>query len=103
MAPREVLKDVQVLHIGGDLAGRQFAICIYILTFHMIMISISDKCNVHMNLNHILCKVSETTDHGQATGKLYHLRLRVKCTLFVIYKAGREPVIDFMICWVIIL
>jgi hypothetical protein len=22
------------------------------------------------------------TDHGQATGKLYHLRLRVKCTLF---------------------
>ena len=29
-----------------------------------------------------------TTDHGQATGKLYHLRLRVECTLFVIYKAG---------------
>ena len=27
--------------------------------------------------------------HGQATGKLYHLR--VECTLFVIYKAGREP------------
>jgi hypothetical protein len=23
-----------------------------------------------------------TTDHGQATGKLYHLWLRVKCTLF---------------------
>jgi hypothetical protein len=32
-----------------------------------------------------------TTDHGQVTGKLYHLRLRVECTLFVIYKAGREP------------
>ena len=32
-----------------------------------------------------------TTDHGQATGKLYHLRLRVECTLFVIYKARREP------------
>jgi hypothetical protein len=31
-----------------------------------------------------------TTDHGQATGKLNHLRLRVECTLFVIYKAGRE-------------
>ena len=29
-----------------------------------------------------------TTDHGQATGKLY--RSRVECTLFVIYKAGRE-------------
>ena len=32
-----------------------------------------------------------TTDHGLATGKLYHLRLRDECTLFVIYKAGREP------------
>ena len=26
-----------------------------------------------------------------ATGKLYHLQLRVECTLFVIYEAGREP------------
>ena len=32
-----------------------------------------------------------TTDHGQETGKLYHLRLRVECTLFVIYKAGANP------------
>jgi hypothetical protein len=24
-----------------------------------------------------------TTDHGQATGKLYHLRLRFECTLFL--------------------
>jgi hypothetical protein len=23
-----------------------------------------------------------TTDHGEATGKLYHLRLLVECTLF---------------------
>jgi hypothetical protein len=23
-----------------------------------------------------------TTDHGQATGKIYHLRLRVECTRF---------------------
>ena len=30
-----------------------------------------------------------TTDHGQATGKLYHLRLIVH--LFVIYKAWHEP------------
>jgi hypothetical protein len=30
-------------------------------------------------------------DHGQATGKLYHMWLQVECTLFVIYKAGREP------------
>jgi hypothetical protein len=34
--------------------------------------------------------LERTTDHGQATGKLYHLRLRVECTLFAIYKAGRE-------------
>jgi hypothetical protein len=33
----------------------------------------------------------KTTDHGQATGKLYHLRLPVECTFFVICKAGREP------------
>ena len=32
-----------------------------------------------------------TTDHGHATGKLYHLRLRVECTLFVIYKSWHEP------------
>jgi hypothetical protein len=36
-------------------------------------------------------EAERTTDHGQATGKLYHMRLRVECTLFVIYKAGREP------------
>jgi hypothetical protein len=32
----------------------------------------------------------KTTDHGQATGKLYHLLMRIECALFVIYKAGRE-------------
>jgi hypothetical protein len=32
-----------------------------------------------------------TTDHGQATGKLYQLRLRVECTFFCNLKAGREP------------
>jgi hypothetical protein len=40
------------------------------------------------------CCISDafsTTDHGQATDKLYHLRMRVECTLFVISKAGREP------------
>jgi hypothetical protein len=26
------------------------------------------------------------TDYGQATGKLYHLRLQVKCTLFCNHK-----------------
>jgi hypothetical protein len=32
-----------------------------------------------------------TTDHGQATGKLYHLQLRVECTLFAIYKTRANP------------
>ena len=33
-----------------------------------------------------------TTDHGQATDKLYHLRLRVKCTLFLQFtKPGANP------------
>jgi len=32
-----------------------------------------------------------TTDHGKATDKLYHLRLRVECTLFVISKAVANP------------
>ena len=27
-------------------------------------------------------KPQRTTDHGQATGKLYHLRLKVECALF---------------------
>jgi hypothetical protein len=33
----------------------------------------------------------KNTDHGQATGKLYHMLLRVECTLFVINKARLEP------------
>jgi hypothetical protein len=32
----------------------------------------------------------ENHRHGQATGRHYHLRLRVECPLFVIYKAGRR-------------
>jgi hypothetical protein len=32
-----------------------------------------------------------TIDQGQTTGKLYHLQLRVECTFFGIYNAGREP------------
>jgi hypothetical protein len=33
-------------------------------------------------------KPERTTDHGQATGKLYHLRLRVECA-FVCYLQSR--------------
>ena len=32
-----------------------------------------------------------TTDHGQATAQLYHLRLRVECTLFCNLHSRREP------------
>ena len=35
--------------------------------------------------------LKRTTDHGQETGKLYYLRLRVEYTLFVIYKARLTP------------
>jgi hypothetical protein len=53
--------------------------------------------NEHDRLSNITLKVKEecfyccaeeaesserTTNHGQATGKLYHLRLGVECTLF---------------------
>jgi hypothetical protein len=36
-----------------------------------------------------------TTDDEQATCKLYHLRLRVEGTLFVIYKTGRNNLFKF--------
>ena len=37
-------------------------------------------------------KPERTTDHEQATDKLYHFRLRVESApFFVIYKAGHEP------------
>ena len=32
-----------------------------------------------------------TTDHGQVTGKLYYLRLRVEYIFFIIYQAGANP------------
>ena len=31
----------------------------------------------------------ENHDHGQATGKLYHLRVQVECTFFEIYIRAR--------------
>jgi hypothetical protein len=42
--------------------------------------------------NKMNCELMLTYDTpAQATGKLYHLQLRVECTFFVIYKAGRVP------------
>jgi hypothetical protein len=44
---------------------------------------------VFQNISVFLSKL--TTNPGQATVKLYHLRLRVECTFFLfIYKAERE-------------
>jgi hypothetical protein len=46
---------------------------------------ISVTCNglQYKNLVYIFnIWLKRTTDNGQATGKLYHLRLQVKCTLF---------------------
>jgi hypothetical protein len=34
--------------------------------------------------------MERTPGIGQVTGKLYHLRLRVECTFFAIYNAGRD-------------
>ena len=51
----------------------------------------SEKCEADVAATlHFNGRRRGTTDHGQASGKFYHLRLRVECTLFVIYKAGRE-------------
>jgi hypothetical protein len=48
------------------------------------------------------CVPEITTDHGQATGKMYYLRLRVECILFVIYKAGSNPhCIGDRLVWVV--
>ena len=43
-----------------------------------------DFCNISaISWRPVLVVEEErTTDHGQATGKRYHLRLRVECTLF---------------------
>jgi hypothetical protein len=35
-------------------------------------------------------KPEGTTDLGQVTDKPYHVRLQVECSLFVVYKVGRE-------------
>ena len=42
-------------------------------------------------------------DPEQATGKLYHLRLRAECTFFVIYKAGHEstPYWWYVLVWTV--
>jgi hypothetical protein len=47
--------------------------------------SSTTKTGLH-DIVEILLKVAlkhqKSTDHGEATGKLYHLRLQVECTLF---------------------
>jgi hypothetical protein len=53
--------------------------------------NLQSRAQTHAVLVIGLYESERTNDHGQATGKLYHLRLRVEWTLFVIYKAGRKP------------
>jgi hypothetical protein len=57
------------------------------------LVSTINIASISLNVRPVLVveEAERTTDHGQATGKLYHLLLRVECTHFVIYKAGREP------------
>jgi hypothetical protein len=38
------------------------------------------------------------TDHGQVTGKLYHLRLRVKCALFCNLQSRARTHVVLVIC-----
>jgi hypothetical protein len=46
----------------------------------------------------IYLKTTErTTDHGQATGKLYHLQLRVECTFFCNLQSRVQTQTVFMI------
>ena len=41
--------------------------------------------------------LERTTDHGQATGKLYHLRLRVECSLFCNLQSRARTHVVFVI------
>jgi hypothetical protein len=43
------------------------------------------------NISAIAWRPVLVVEEAGVTGKLYHLRLRVECTFFVTYKAGREP------------
>jgi hypothetical protein len=55
-------------------------IWIWILVFKMPLLAIFQL--YHGNQFYCWRKLERTTDPGQATGKLYHLWLRVECTFF---------------------
>jgi hypothetical protein len=40
-----------------------------------------------------------STDHGQATGRLYHLRLRVECTLICNLESRERSHVALVIGW----
>ena len=54
----------------------------WFLVFNAIFINISTILSPPVLVVEETGDPERTTDHGQATGKLYHLRLRVECTLF---------------------
>ena len=54
----------------------------WFLVFNAIFINISTILSPPVLVVEEARDPERTIDHGQATGKLYHLRLRVECTLF---------------------
>jgi hypothetical protein len=62
-----------------DLKKKKFDFWCFSATFNNISaISMANSFSVGGSQEY----PERTTNHGQATGKLYHLRLRVECTLF---------------------
>jgi hypothetical protein len=63
-----------------------FCFCFVVVDlYYVTLILISLHSAFHINQKKKPEYPKRTTDHGEATDKLYHLRLRVKCTLFVIF------------------
>ena len=50
-------------------------------------------------LYYIYIRLERTTDHGQATGKLYHLPLRVECTLICNLQSRVRTHVVLVIGW----
>jgi len=70
---------------------KMYSLLIFFISFLVFNATFSNISAISWRPVLVVEEAERTTDHGQATGKLYHLRLRVECTLFVIDKAGREP------------
>ena len=68
--------------------GRKGILYVYLIIMQSECAVFEDMEHLHFDMTNMSRRnIWRTTDNGQAAGKLYHLRLRVECTLFVIYKA----------------